>query len=380
MIEKLRKYLLLLNGVLHQKKAKKSESILILFSAAFGDAILFQDCMRELVYKYPYEGKKRLRILCRQSVKDFYINSLGFSERYFCKCTYTKNLKDIKNAIKELGSESYKSIYAKDGALETCVIVSNLRASKVIRVTSEVEMNSRNPVNRYLVNKCFTDTTIVPMDTWELNRHAILLNRYDNIQVNPVVSNMKSVLNLHPYFDNNKMYVVISTDSSAVYRTWNAEKISEIIHFITETYDYDVVLCGTNEYTVMDTSNRLINLTGKTSFSEWFSIIQFSKLVIGVDSAAIHVALSLGTPAVVLRGYYEGKKYFPYPVEACNGNICKCVTSKAEYNCYLCLQRKNIIKKKNPICYSQCYKKKGIMSCLNNINVGQVKDAIREIL
>ena len=85
MIEKIKKYMLFIKGLLARKKNLVSNNVLIIFSAALGDSILFINFMRHIMNKYPIGGGTELTILCRENVKNLYVNKLGFDERYFCR-------------------------------------------------------------------------------------------------------------------------------------------------------------------------------------------------------------------------------------------------------------------------------------------------------
>ena len=57
-------------------------------------------------------------------------------------------------------------------------------------------------------------------------------------------------------------------------------------------------------------SNRIYDMTGKTSFSDWAGIVQHSDLVIGNDSATLHLAAASSRKAICIAGVYDKGHFF----------------------------------------------------------------------
>ena len=58
-------------------------------------------------------------------------------------------------------------------------------------------------------------------------------------------------------------------------------------------------------------SGRVCNLAGKTTLAELAGVLHLSRLHIGVDSAAPHIAAAVGTPTVTLYGPSDWRYWAP---------------------------------------------------------------------
>ena len=58
-------------------------------------------------------------------------------------------------------------------------------------------------------------------------------------------------------------------------------------------------------------AGKVYNLAGKTTLAELAGVLQRSRLHIGVDSAAPHIAAAVGTPAVTLYGPSDWRYWAP---------------------------------------------------------------------
>jgi len=63
---------------------------------------------------------------------------------------------------------------------------------------------------------------------------------------------------------------------------------------------------------------KSINLCGELSIRELAVLIEKSKLLISVDSAAVHIASALSTPLVALFGFTDPVQWGPYPMKNTN--------------------------------------------------------------
>ena len=159
-------------------------------------------------------------------------------------------------------------------------------------------------------------------------------------------------------FDIRKQFLIVSPSTSKFgkknhrgYRNWTFENWKILIGFLIDKTDFNIVLTGTKEeYNIfkdLHTKNeRVLNLAGKLSLTEYATAMKFAKYVIGVDSASVHVASAVGSEKIIaLYGptYIESSKpyetrpnqvhilsknlpcspcYATSVIENCNDNIC----------------------------------------------------------
>ena len=109
---------------------------------------------------------------------------------------------------------------------------------------------------------------------------------------------VERLLRKYPELNSDKL-ISIQVDSKGISRTWQLERQVEVIKKLTDR-GYQVVLLSDQRYEVLNP--KVINLTSKLSFEEYIAIIKISKLVIGADSSAMHIAGLLNTKALGLYG------------------------------------------------------------------------------
>ena len=65
-------------------------------------------------------------------------------------------------------------------------------------------------------------------------------------------------------------------------------------------------------------TGKTIDLVGKTSIFEMAAIIKRSRILVGADSAAAHIACAVGTPNAIVLGGGHYRRFFPYsPLTYC---------------------------------------------------------------
>ncbi len=103
--------------------------------------------------------------------------------------------------------------------------------------------------------------------------------------------------------------IVIHPTSRWFFKCWNANKVAEVAdHFANQ--GYLVALTAAPEAREMEMAERILSavrlpvmdLAGQLTLKELAALIQQAKLLIGVDSAPMHMASALQTPTVALFG------------------------------------------------------------------------------
>lgn len=185
-----------------------------------------------------------------------------------------------------------------------------------------------------------------------------------------------------------KKYITLSVDSTRSMRRWKPECFIELIWWLLERFDYDVIITGNklNETQIKQYDEAFIgcervrNMIGKQTLREWIELIRGSQFHIGVDSGSIHVAAAVGTQSFCLVGKWDGEKFFPYKVEedAAGTATPICVyRSDVLFDtlaCACCKARGGY-----GIGNSECFKacKEGMpCQCLEKISVEDVRNAI----
>jgi len=153
----------------------------------------------------------------------------------------------------------------------------------------------------------------------------------------------------------------MSPGSRSHLKQWKKQGFIDVIIGIIKTPQYKVILTGdadesglSKEITsAINQPGFIIDLTGKTSLSELFALIERFGLLLTCDSASLHIASDLGVRVAAIFGPTDPMEYGP------RGN-------------------KDIVIRKNLKC-SPCKKaqcKFGTHECMERINAQEVLEAI----
>lgn len=164
-------------------------------------------------------------------------------------------------------------------------------------------------------------------------------------------------------------YMVLFIGSSSLHRAWNREKYALLIDSVKEK----VVICGgrSDERVLSEilplVHREVVDLVGKTSMMDLFSVIKNAKYIVTNDTSAGHIAPIVRTKSVVLLpGNYPGR-FHPYKVENLTDKD-KDYLPKAIYHSMDCFNCANYCK--------YVHDQKTIWPCIDKI---QVEDVLKEI-
>ena len=98
-------------------------------------------------------------------------------------------------------------------------------------------------------------------------------------------------------------YIIFAVGGSIKGKRWPAIYFSKLAKYIIEKSDYQIVFCGDKNDALEgdevcknlteEENKRILNLCGKTSLMELLLVIRDSKILIGGESSAIHMAVAL---------------------------------------------------------------------------------------
>ncbi|WP_456392675.1 glycosyltransferase family 9 protein [Persephonella sp.] len=117
-----------------------------------------------------------------------------------------------------------------------------------------------------------------------------------------------------------KDYILIAPGSKWKTKMWTTEGFSSVIDILVEMGENPVLIGGpedsqTGEEILNRVKNRgkVLNLIGKTSLRESFSLIKHGKALISNDSAPVHMAVAFNTPVVDIYGpTVKDFGFYPY--------------------------------------------------------------------
>ena len=121
--------------------------------------------------------------------------------------------------------------------------------------------------------------------------------------------------------------------------------------------------------------DRIINHVGDTTFGDWSAIVQHAAIVIGNDSATLHIAAATKRKCICITGIYDKYQFFPYKVDELSEGEILPVTVIKEKSCAYCRTKGYFAGYGNKQCKSMIKKGKCAL-CIDEISVDDVKDVI----
>jgi ADP-heptose:LPS heptosyltransferase len=164
--------------------------------------------------------------------------------------------------------------------------------------------------------------------------------------------------------DPEQDWVTLNPFSRWSYKEWSPKKWVQVIDWLWREFGIASIIVGSPAERerargiTEACSGRVYNLAGKTTLAELAGILERSRLHIGVDSAAPHIAAAVGTPTVTLYGPSDGRYWGP------PGDRHRIIAP--DMDCAPCHQKG---------CDG-----KGISRCLDMLDIARVQAAIREAL
>lgn len=372
------------NKFLNLDQDNYEKKVLILFSGIIGDAVCFLDSKDEykkifsdycVVYAFKSEVHKFYKACGIENDNEIF--ELDFNR-------YCRDFKYYRFVNKEFSRIKFSHIIAPQKSISAAIVSLNLYANE--KITLDHSLKIKNKFIGLIYGLAFNKFITVDKNCTHIKAMNLIINYYSN---NFIPACMPQIPNnqvkLDTYYSQEK-YCVIAPISSRYEKEWDLFNYVEIVNNIVER-GYKVYICGmkieekkiSEFYKKIRNSSYVINKLGKTDFKEWISMIRNAKLVIGCDSASIHIAAATNTPSVCINSGMDYNLMYPYQLDkiipgqflpqTVSCNVLKCfgcrrIGGKYGYGNKKCA---NLIKKGEP------------MLCIQNITVEDVWSKIEKI-
>ena len=147
-------------------------------------------------------------------------------------------------------------------------------------------------------------------------------------------------------------------------KRWPLEHFTALAVRLRDELDFRVVLIGTADdrddaaRLMKEAGPGILDLTGKTGGRELLSLIKHMDVLVTGDTAPLHVAAAVGTPAVALFGPTDPRRHVP-PAE-----------------------RISVLTRHLPCqpCYQGQCRNQEKMACLRRINTAEVLEAVKQLI
>ena len=362
----------------------KSEQVLILFQQVFGDAVVLTSALQGYVDLFVRQKGMRVTLLCKPVIvkflsdvapvpEDIKVETMDFKRSFNDFCYFKEMSRKYRR---------YADIVIVPGSsLSAELLSTTLIAQRRIGLTNVIRR--KWPPQMVIFERlAYTELVVPDFGTMMIQRHRILLNYLGLRDYKGRLPKLKS----QPCIIDGK-YCVICPGASIPLKRWPADRFAIIADNIIEQYGYDVYLCGgPGEETVAQElitlskyKEKIVDRVAKTSFSEWASIVEYAQLVVGNDSATLHLAAGYRTKAICIAGVYDKYQFFPYLVDEMNKGDRIPETLFVDMPCAYCRTKGYFAGYGNDTC--QGIVKQGRSSlCVDAITVEMVKNKIGELI
>jgi predicted lipopolysaccharide heptosyltransferase III len=164
--------------------------------------------------------------------------------------------------------------------------------------------------------------------------------------------------------DSVKHWITLNPFSRWQYKEWNDHKWIKIINWLWQTFSITAIITGSPaekpraEALIQQCEVRAFNFAGKTTLGELAGLLRLSRLHIGMDSAAPHIAAATGTPTITIYGPSSWEDWAPLGK-----------------NHYVILSDRDCVP-----CRKRGCDNNGWSRCLEELDTDQVKKVLREAI
>lgn len=303
------------------KLCKSDKNILIVFQQVFGDSVVLQSALEGYTKVFPKSEGYNIKLLVRPSVYAFMEANLVLPK------TIEYETVDFKSFLDNYAY--YRSVVKKYKDTAATLIVPGTSLSAEIFSTANNAARKIGLVRctdvthpfifKLFYNLAYTEKVRPHKDDMMLQRHRLLLNYLGDKEYKaklPTVISQERVI-------EEPRYYVMCPGSSKMEKCWPIDRFAKVADYLIDTYGVIVHLCGGVDekhfeeelVSLVKNKNMIVSHIGSTTFSEWSSIVQYADLVIGNDSATMHLAAAHRRKAICIAGVYDKYQFFPYKVD-----------------------------------------------------------------
>lgn len=343
------------------KKANQKVDLVIIRTDLIGDYVIWHDTLS--AYKIRFADKKII-LVCSNVVKpladqeEFFTEVIGFDNKRLHQSLSYKN--EFLSGLRNI------SAYTLINPMWERHQIGDL-FSFFVRAEKKIALEANNSKGFFIRlrdliynNRISADNLKNEIEVAQLFTQKVLFQSYS---YGHYPLRFKQGYNI-----GLSCYIVISLSASKEKRIWNIDRLIEIIDYLPPKYN--IVLTGSGNADVLrgqyvqnhsNNPKRITNLVNKTSLIDLISVISGAKMVIGNDSAAVHIAAATRTPSLCIFHGAQFGRFLPYPQYV--GKV----------------KTPTIVFKKLP-CYGCNYKCKfkfeNMLPCLSMVSVDMVKEKI----
>lgn len=362
---------------------KASGRVALVRLDAIGDFIIWLDSAAEFRKQFK---DRTLVLVCNKACEGIAKASGLFDEIVPVdtgKLNYAGNFKFRKQLVEELNRISVEILIqtAFTRRVYTDVVVSAIAAAKKVTIRD----TSFDNAARWALDRtdAIYDEVIDTNESGHEDMMEILRNaRFTRLVTGSTFKSSVPVLKTSPIREELILqgdYFVVFPGGSFKAKMWPMDRFAEAAQYIHDKTGWKCCVCGApNEKylaraLIENYKGDVIDMTGKTSLIESIEIIRNARFLIGNDTSGIHFAAATGTKALCVFGGWHYGRFLPYDVEDDKGRPLPavCVKNMQCFNCHIINKSKEC---------QRHMRQTGLFTCVDEVSVEQVKEALDRIL
>ena len=361
----------------------KNKLVLIVFQQVFGDSVLLLPALQGYMELYHKRRGYEVTMICKPAILRFLQDIAELPKGLHVEAIDFKRLFDDYAYFKEVVNKYryYAEIVIAPGSsLSADLLITTLCTNQ--RYGQISCYRTRKPLQLALFQRlAYTDAVISPAGMMKIQAHRLMLNYLGLIDYKGKLSSLRP----QPKIIESR-YCIICPGASTAIKCWPIERFRDIADWLIDTYNIDIYLCGGAPE--REASNKLIatschkerihNKVGDTSFKEWASIVEYAELVLGNDSATLHIAAAYRRKCICVAGVYDKFQFFPYLVDELEDEGNLPITIYKDMPCAYCRTKGYFAGAGNYQCQSAIKLGKCAL-CIEEITVEEVKRVIENI-
>ena len=375
----------------HRTLSKENTgNVLLVFQQAFGDAIVLQNSLDEYIKLFSKNEGYNITLILQPSVLKFMRKCLPLPSEIKYESVdfklFLSNYAYYRKTVKKYRN-NYSTVIVPGASLSGEIFAAASGAQRKIGLVRSIPVHK--PFVMSIFPKiAFTERVTPNKEDMMLMRHKKLINYLWKVKTGKQGNYKAELPQLIPkkrIIDGH--YAVICPGASKSEKCWPIDRFAEIANYLISEYNLEVNICGGSgekhfANILMENTRykeKIISHIGKTSFSEWSAIVQHADLVVGNDSATMHLAAAARVPAVCITGVYDKYQFFPYQVDRLNPGDILPVTVMKDVPCEWCRTIGYDAGYGNKDCKKRI--KSGLCAaCIDLITVDEVESAIDKLM
>lgn len=354
--------------------------VLILFQQVFGDAVVLTSALQGYVDLFVKKQGCRVTLLCKPAIANFLSEVASIPEEINVETVDFKRSFDDYDYFREISRKYryYANLVTVPGSsLSAELLSTTLKAQRRVGMTN-VFPRKWPPQLVIFERLAYTEPLKPKMGMMMIQRHRMLLNYLGLEEFKGKLPQLKSQEKI---IKGN--YIVICPGASTPVKRWPIERYAQLADYLIEKFNCDIYLCGGYDeeedakkmIALSNHSYRIFSRVGKTLFWEWSSIVQHAKMVIGNDSATLHIAAAHRVKAICIAGIYDKLQFFPYLVDELDEGDRLPETVYVDMPCAYCRTKGYFAGYGNEACKKEIEQGKCAL-CIDAISVEMLKEII----